>query len=387
MLRKDNCKIKTSGINVDTKANQILLNIKNGKRYSNYKLKTYLFKNSVVFFLMLLLSSTSIVSIYEDVSWQGVIVRVVFIVLFSSIVFLMNIGVISYYKSSKDLTGAPKNIQKNVFITGFIITFCLFFCFHYSLVWVKSLDYGIDLPTTVTLDQNWKVILFVSYLSLIHYTFIFLIQNFTLTQYEKNQVEIELLKLKSANTDTAIHLLKQQIQPHFLFNALNTLKSLIKKRPDIAEDYLIRLSDFLRASFSNKKSLLSSLDEELKICTNYMEMQKIRFGDAIRYAIDIPNDQDISDMYLPVFSLQPLLENAIKHNSYTLENPLYIYVAIENDYVIVTNNLQYKKVVEESTATGLSNLKERYKIISGDEVLISVAEGVHRVGLKILREE
>lgn len=387
MVKKENGKVKTPGINVDIKANQILLNIKNGKRYSNYKLKTYLFKNSVAFFLMFLLSSTSIVSIYENVSWQSLIVRTIFIVLFSSIVFLMNIGVISYYKSSKDLTGSPKNIQRSVFITGFTITYLLFFCFHYILLWIQSLNFNIELPTTVSLDNNWKVLLFVFYLALIHYTFIFLIQNFTLTQYEKNQVEIELLKLKSANTDTAIHLLKQQIQPHFLFNALNTLKSLIKKRPDIAEDYLIRLSDFLRASFSNKKSLLSSLKEELEICTNYMEMQKIRFGQAIRYSIDIPEDQDISTMYLPVFSLQPLIENAIKHNSYTLENPLYIYVAIEKDYVVVTNNLQYKKVVEESTATGISNLKERYKIISGDEVFITIEEGVHRVALKILLEE
>lgn len=371
----------------DAKVNQIFKNIRNAQRYSNYKLKTYLFKNSAKFFLMFLLSSTSVISIYENTSWLSLLVRVGFIVLFSSIVFLINIGVIAYYKSAQELTGKPKSFQKNVFATGFIITFFLFWGFHHILIWLQNQNIDLELPASIQLDSTWKIILFVFYLSLIHYTFIFLIQNFTLTEYEKSQVEIELLKLKSANTDTTIHLLKQQIQPHFLFNALNTLKSLIKKRPDTAEDYLIRLSDFLRASFSNKKSLLSSVLEELTICTNYMEMQKIRFGEAIRYAIDIPNDVDTKNIFLPVFSLQPLLENAIKHNSYTNENPLYIYITIENGYVFVTNNLQYKKVVEESTGSGLSNLKERYKIISGDDVHISVVEGVHRVGLKILEDQ
>lgn len=371
----------------DDKVNQILNNIRNAQRYSNYKLKTYLFKNSAKFFLMFLLSSTSVISIYENQSWLSLLVRVGFIMLFSSLVFLINIGVIAYYKSAQELTGKPKNFQKHVFITGFVITFFLVFGFHYILIWLQSQVISLELMTSLQLDSAWKIVLFVFYISLIHYTFIFLIQNFTLTEYEKSQVEIELLKLKSANTDTTIHLLKQQIQPHFLFNALNTLKSLIKKRPDTAEDYLIRLSDFLRASFSNKKSLLSSVQEELTICTNYMEMQKIRFGDAIRYAIDIPEDVDIKNIFLPVFSLQPLLENAIKHNSYTNENPLYIYITIENGYVFVTNNLQYKKVVEESTGSGLSNLKERYKIISGDDVHISVEEGVHRVGLKILEDQ
>lgn len=371
----------------DAKVNQIFKNIRNAQRYSNYKLKTYLFKNSAKFFLMFLLSSTSVISIYENTSWLSLLVRVGFIVLFSSIVFLINIGVIAYYKSAQELTGKPKSFQKNVFATGFIITFFLFWGFHHILIWLQNQNIDLELPASIQLDSTWKIILFVFYLSLIHYTFIFLIQNFTLTEYEKSQVEIELLKLKSANTDTTIHLLKQQIQPHFLFNALNTLKSLIKKRPDTAEDYLIRLSDFLRASFSNKKSLLSSVLEELTICANYMEMQKIRFGEAIRYAIDIPDDVDTKNIFLPVFSLQPLLENAIKHNSYTNENPLYIYITIENGYVFVTNNLQYKKVVEESTGSGLSNLKERYKIISGDDVHISVVEGVHRVGLKILEDQ
>lgn len=371
----------------DAKVNQIFKNIRNAQRYSNYKLKTYLFKNSAKFFLMFLLSSTSVISIYENTSWLSLLVRVGFIVLFSSIVFLINIGVIAYYKSAQELTGKPKSFQKNVFATGFIITFFLFWGFHHILIWLQNQNIDLELPASIQLDSTWKIILFVFYLSLIHYTFIFLIQNFTLTEYEKSQVEIELLKLKSANTDTTIHLLKQQIQPHFLFNALNTLKSLIKKRPDTAEDYLIRLSDFLRASFSNKKSLLSSVLEELTICANYMEMQKIRFGEAIRYAIDIPDDVDTKNIFLPVFSLQPLLENAIKHNSYTNENPLYIYITKENGYVFVTNNLQYKKVVEESTGSGLSNLKERYKIISGDDVHISVVEGVHRVGLKILEDQ
>jgi len=296
----------------------------------------------------------------------------------------MNILIIAYYKKVESTTLPINNIQKRIFITGYLGTFCL--STLYFLVLHTAQHYGlqVDIPHNMRTSDTFKIVTFMIYISLLQYTFVYMIQYLTLSQYEKNQIELELLKLKSTNSDTVNQLLKQQIQPHFLFNALNTLKSLIKKRPDTAEEYLIRLSDFLRASFANNTSGLSTIADEVKICKNYMEMQKVRFGNAIQFEIDQDSMEEYYSKKVPVFSLQPLLENAIKHNIATNEQPLLMSIQREGDYIKVVNTLQYKKTFENSTGSGLANLKERYKIISGDEVIIQVDNGTFMVKIKIL---
>lgn len=330
-----------------------------------------------------MLSTILIISISEDSSWNVIIVRSISMVVISFIVFLMNIQIISIFKYSECKT-KPASNEKKIYIIGYLCTLVLFSTYHLITVYIKSLGYEINVPSNNFDTNNPKLAIFLCYISLVQYTFIYLIQNFTLTQFEKNQVELELLKLKSKNSETITQLLKQQIKPHFLFNALNTLKSLIKKKPDTAEEYLLRLSDFLRASFANNTSGMSSISEELKICTNYMEMQKIRFGDAIHFQVNLTKEDLDPDKEIPIFSLQPLLENAIKHNAATIENPLFLTISKENSYITVTNNLQFKKSIENSTGSGLANLRERYKIISGDEVIIRIEAGYFNVSIKIL---
>src|SRR5690625_6092884 len=164
-------------------------------------------------------------------------------------------------------------------------------------------------------------ILYLMYCLLIINSYVLLLQNFLLHQHEKKRIEMELLQLKAINSETKNQLLQQQIQPHFLFNALNILKSLIRKYPETAEAYLVRLSDFLRVSVSGNKTGLATVREELKLCEDYMEMQKIRFGNAICYDVKIQEDDDCIARYLPFFSLQLLVENAIKHNELTELHP------------------------------------------------------------------
>src|SRR5690606_28122927 len=122
------------------------------------------------------------------------------------------------------------------------------------------------------------------------------------------------------------------------------------------------------------------------ICNNYMEMQKVRFGGALQYTVDPGLEVCGPEDRLPVFSLQPLLENALKHNIATLERPLHIAIKKEGDQITVSNNLQYKNSIEHSTGNGLSNLRERYKVISGDNVLVRQEEHLFSVSIKILRK-
>ncbi|MEN6618508.1 MAG: histidine kinase [Rikenellaceae bacterium] len=222
-------------------------------------------------------------------------------------------------------------------------------------------------------------------LSLIVMSFMTL-QNNIILEDEKNRSDLENSNLKTANAEAANKLLLQQIHPHFLFNALNTLKTLYKKDPKVGEEYLICLSDFLRASISKKNTNLTRLKDELKLCLDYLEMQKMRFGEAFTFSIAI-SEEKLENSFMPHFSLQPLLENAIKHNELTEESPLHISIEQEGEWIRVTNNLQLKTTTEGSTGYGLANLAERYRVLSNDELIIEDNGKTFSVMLKILKDE
>jgi len=202
---------------------------------------------------------------------------------------------------------------------------------------------------------------------------------------EKRLIESENNLLKIKNIEASNQLLKQQLHPHFLFNSLSTLKTLIKKQPDNAEKYVMRLADFLRASISMENINTIKLTEELKLCKDFLEMQKMRFGDALQYEECIPEENKSG--YVPVFSIQLLLENAIKHNVLTDQSPLHIIIAYDDKRIIVSNTLKAKYSSETSTGLGLANLSERYKLLSGDEIIICSSEHEFSVSIKILDNE
>ncbi len=216
-------------------------------------------------------------------------------------------------------------------------------------------------------------------------TIILIIQDLMLLREKKAIIESENAQLKIKNIEATYSQLKQQIHPHFLFNSLNTLKTLIRKQPKDAEVYLIKLSDFLRASITLNNENLAKLSDELKFCFDYLELQKGRFGEALKYSVEIP--EEVKSGYVPVFSVQHLLENAIKHNVLTIENPLLMEVKYDNNRIIVTNNVQVKNIPEETTGRGLANLAERYKILSDEEIIFKSDDNHFSVSLKILNHE
>jgi sensor histidine kinase YesM len=217
-------------------------------------------------------------------------------------------------------------------------------------------------------------------------TIILIVLNLVLLHEKKARIELEYAQLKIKNAEAANQQLKQQIHPHFLFNALNTLNILINKQPEQAEDYLVKLSDFLRTTISLDNINTVKLGEELKLCLNYLEMQKMRFGKALQFIVNIQEDVQNSG-FVPVFSLQLLLENAIKHNAFTDETPLSISIINKGDRIIVSNNIKLKSTSEISTGRGLVNLAERYKILSGDEILIDEHNNTFSVSIKVLQND
>lgn len=214
-------------------------------------------------------------------------------------------------------------------------------------------------------------------------TIVIIMQDLIVLKEKKAIIEVENVQLRMKNIEATNQQLKQQIHPHFLFNSLNILKTLIKRNPDKAEDYLVKLSGFLRASIASDAPNVVKLSHEIKLCIDYLEMQKMRFNEALQFTNNIP--EQIQDSgFVPVFSLLPLLENAIKHNVLTSVLPLHIKIEYEDDRIITTNNLQPKLTSKINTGVGLANLTERYKILSGDEVIIRATEEMFSVSIKII---
>lgn len=217
-------------------------------------------------------------------------------------------------------------------------------------------------------------------------TLITLLHDSVLLYEHKLYAELEMSRLTSAHAEAMNLALKQQIQPHFLFNALNTLKALYHKDRSIADHYIVHLANFLRASIFHQSSHVAKLEDEVALLNDYLQMQQIRFGQALECRIDL-NEETLQHTYLPSFSLQPLLENAIKHNTFTREHTLYVNIKQEGQWLVINNNLQKRKVKADSTNYGLANLAERYRLWSGDEIRIAETDQEFSVSIKLLTHE
>ena len=198
-------------------------------------------------------------------------------------------------------------------------------------------------------------------------TLILILSNLIILQFQKESAELEVKQLKVNNLEAQKMILIQQLQPHFLFNALSTLKSLIRENPSNAEDYTVRLSDFLRYSVQAKNNEVVSLAEELIFTNNYIELQKVRFGESFTYEINIP--EQFLMKKIPVYALQTLVENAIKHNAFTDKKPLSIKVLVEENRIKIMNNIM-QKTLQIPSGMGLENLNQRYKLIANSEIEI-----------------
>jgi LytS/YehU family sensor histidine kinase len=175
--------------------------------------------------------------------------------------------------------------------------------------------------------------------------------------------------------------LKNQINPHFLFNSLNTLSSLVSTQPEIAEKFINRLSSIYRYILEKSSMDRVSLEAELSFIRDYFYLHKIRGDEKIQLEIKI--DDPARYEILPI-SLQGLVENAIKHNKATREDPLKIIIYIDGQYIVVKNNLQKMATQITSTGTGLKNLSERVKLVSGRDLIIEESINHFLVKLPLL---
>ena len=186
---------------------------------------------------------------------------------------------------------------------------------------------------------------------------------------EKEVTESRVEQLNVAKAQAELEALKNQIDPHFIFNSLNTLSFLITRDPKSARLYNDTLAQVYRYILSNKERDLVLLREETEFISNYFYLLKIRFADAISMTIEI-TDLSAENFLIPPISLQALVENAIKHNEFSEKKPLAINVSIHSDYVIVKNVLNRRNGTTPGSRIGLSNLDNRYKLLTKRNIVV-----------------
>ncbi|GGG11185.1 histidine kinase [Dokdonia pacifica] len=190
-----------------------------------------------------------------------------------------------------------------------------------------------------------------------------------------------IAKTASAKFDA----LKNQLDPHFLFNSLNVLASLIEENPRQAQKFTTSLSKVYRYVLEQKNKELVPVDEELAFARTYMNLIKMRFEDSI--IVEIPDHISNSELKVVPLSLQLLLENAVKHNMVTPSKKLHIQIYEDGNRLVVKNNIQAKQVVKKSSGVGLHNIKQRYHLLTDSEVRIKNDGATFEIAIPMLIEQ
>jgi len=272
----------------------------------------------------------------------------------------------------------------NHFVLGVVMLLLWIFSGYYIL----KFFFGGDLSALGFLDSSMPYRAVIG--SLI---FILMIMLYYLMVYSENlkQKINNEASLKTLIREAELSALKAQINPHFLFNSLNSVSSLTMRDPARARKMIIELSEFLRYSLKHKEKEVTSLEDEIQNITRYLEIEKIRFEGRLIFEKDIPDD--CRSLRLPNMILQPLFENAIKHGVYESLEPVTIRMecAFNSGYLVITisNNYDAENVPRTGAGIGLKNISSRLKLIYGGDDLLSISgnEGIFSVKLRIPEKE
>jgi hypothetical protein len=202
---------------------------------------------------------------------------------------------------------------------------------------------------------------------------------------QTQETKLKEQKIIAGTASAKFESLKNQIDPHFLFNSLNVLNSLIEENPDMAQDFTTSLSKIYRYVLEQKDKELVPIEEELDFAKTYMNLLLIRFENSLTF--EIPEDIAIPEAKVVPLSLQLLLENTIKHNVASSTKPLHIRIYVEGGNLVVENNLQKKETLNNRKGVGLQNIVNRYGILTKKVVTIEESSDYFRIRLPILTKQ
>jgi hypothetical protein len=289
------------------------------------------------------------------------------------IAFGLGNWLIGRYTKKFDWTKNPKRTNLiNFFIyMGYGIIMSIMIPFTVDrLLWGmsgKEVFYDVSAKAFITIVAD--LIIFYLYYS----TFI---ANNWIKSIEKNE------ELKRENLLAKYEALKNQVNPHFLFNNLNTLSGMVEQKHEKTTDFIKKLSDIYRYVLEQNDKELVSIKDEIKFVDDYVFLTKMRFGEGLIFNSHLTKDQNLQ---VAPLGLQMLVENAIKHNIISDDMPLKIDMVIEDGFVIVRNNLQKKKtIISGKEPLGLENLIKRYAYLSGISVEVIESDSKFIVKLPII---
>lgn len=288
--------------------------------------------------------------------------------LFALFVWYYNIYTLPRYSSQEVKKGFSMYRLFSSLLIGMVVMYILAFCQQLLL---SYLEFG---PVMLMVEIRGILI------NLTFYMFLHLLHQ----SYRNQQVGIELERIKADNLGAQYELLKQQINPHFLFNSLNTLKYMAETGDKHTVDFILKLSDFYRFTLESRKLDLIHLSDEIEILDAYMFLLKARFENGIHLTNEIDKKYCVS--WVPPFTLQLLIENCIKHNIVSRDRPLRIRLYTENESIIIENPIQLKKNPDSSTGVGLENINQRYTHLLDKKIEIESGNNIFKVKLPLIHE-
>lgn len=206
---------------------------------------------------------------------------------------------------------------------------------------------------------------------------------YLLHQYRVGRdVTLENERLRTENAVTRYEVLKNQLNPHMLFNSMNTLYSLIRESPERARDYVQELSKVMRYSLRDNNGHDVCLSDEMEFVSAYIYLMKTRYEDNLAFSIDI--SPQAMQLRLPPMAVQLLVENAVKHNEISRKNPLVVTIRTDGDFLTVSNPLRPRLTYGPGTGTGLENLSKRYALLYKKDITVREESGIFEVTLPLM---
>lgn len=254
------------------------------------------------------------------------------------------------------------------FITGFILNSVLVAALL-SSAWYVSVSYVYNLNITSSYEQwheeIWKLgilILIIVFIYEVFYGWFYSYRYFA-------NIQVDQLKSERWQMELQFESLKSQISPHYLFNCLNTISSLLYKDSQVAEEFIRRMADTFRYVIDNQQRKLVTLSDELSFVKSYYYLMQVRYHDHLKLDINIPSR--VMSTLVPPLAIQMLIENAVKHNEISKANPLFIYISAQDNTLI---NVSSTKTIASNGAQslhiGLSNIRNRYKFFTKEKIVI-----------------
>ncbi|WP_415324794.1 2TM domain-containing protein [Chryseobacterium sp. MMS23-Vi53] len=262
----------------------------------------------------------------------------------------------------------------SILIANFIL---VYFCNYMNFVVIQKAATTEEFFSSKYNTSNWFMINIALLISAFLHAKGFMEE---LRKTSKKEVVEQKLIAKSANAQ--FESLKNQLDPHFLFNSLNVLSSLIDENPKQAQKFTASMSKIYRYVLEQKDKELVTVEDELEFAKTYCDLLKTRFEDSVDFVFDVKKE-DLRRFVVPL-SLQLLLENCIKHNFATSSKPLIIRIFSENDTLCIENNLQVREQIKESSGIGLANIVQRYSLLTKRNVFIEKSEDYFKVILPVL---